>query len=71
MNAIRMKKKLEWTDTMEDKFHQLKQKFAESPVKSYPRYDTSDLFQVTIDWSQQKRVLSHIQNGQEQFTAAH
>lgn len=44
MNAIRMKKKLEWMDIMEHKFHQLKQKVAESLVRSYPKYNIPNVW---------------------------
>ena len=63
-----MQKKLEWTDTMEKK-----QKFAEYPLRSYPRYDVPEPFQVTTDWSQKNivEILSQVLEGQERFIAAH
>ena len=73
MNGIRMQKKLEWTDVMERKFNILKQRFAEYPLRSYPRYDIPEPFQVTTDWSQKNiaGILSQVQEGQERFIAAH
>ena len=73
MNGVRMQKKLEWTDVMEKKFNILKQKFAEYPLRSYPRYDVPEPFQVTTDWSQKNiaGILSQVQEGQERFIAAH
>ena len=52
MNGMRMSKKLEWTEEMDWKFKELKKKFAQMPVRSYPRYDIDDPFRVTTDWSQ-------------------
>ena len=68
-----MQKKLEWTDVMERKFNILKQRFAEYPLRSYPRYDIPEPFQVTTDWSQKNiaGILSQVQEGQERFIAAH
>ena len=37
MNGVRMAKKLEWTEEMNWKFKELKKKFAEMPLRSYPR----------------------------------
>ena len=73
MNGVRMQKTLEWTETMQWKFTELKKRFAESPLRSYPRYDIEDPFIVTTDWSQKNMagVLSQIQEGLERFIAAH
>ena len=73
MNGMRMGKKLEWSPEVDWKFNQLKKKFEEMPLRSYPRYDIDDPFRVTTDWSQKNMagVLSQEQDGVERFIAAH
>ena len=73
MNGIRMGKTFDWTDIMERKFEELKRKFSEYPLRSYPRYDIEEPFIVTTDWSQKNMagILSQKQEGQERFIAAH
>ena len=73
MNGIRMAKTLEWTEEMDWKFKELKKRFSEEPLRSYPRYDIPDPFHVTTDWSKKNMagVLSQIQEGIERFIAAH
>merc|ERR1711895_105322 len=70
MNGVRMAK---WTEEMDWKFKELKKKFAEMPLRSYPRYDVRDPFIVTTDWSQKNMagVLSQVQDGMERLIAAH
>ena len=73
MNGQRMGKQLDWTEEMDWKFKELKKKFAEMPLRSYPRYDIPEPFRVTTDWSQKNMagVLSQVQEGVERFIAAH
>ena len=73
MNGIRMGKTFDWTEEMGWKFKELKKRFSEYPLRSYPRYDIKDPFRVTTDWSQKNMagVLSQVQEGQERFIAAH
>ena len=73
MNGMRMGKNLEWSPEIDWKFNQLKKKFEEMPLRSYPRYDIDDPFRVTTDWSQKNMagVLSQEQDGVERFIAAH
>ena len=47
-----MGKKLEWSPEIDEKFNQLKKRFEEMPLRSYPRYDIDNPFRVTTDWSQ-------------------
>ena len=54
MNAQRREKTVTWTDTMEKKFNELKQKFKESPIRAYPRYGEEEApFEVWPDFSNQ------------------
>ena len=73
MNGMRMGKTFEWSEEMTWKFKELKKKFSEMPLRSYPRYDIDDPFIVTTDWSQKNLagVLSQVQDGMERFIAAH
>ena len=73
MNGMRMEKELKWDDDIQRKFEELKRRFAEAPVRSYPRYDIDEPFIVTTDWSQKNMagILSQVQDGQERFIAAH
>ena len=73
MNGMRMGKKLEWSPEIDKKFNQLKKRFEEMPLRSYPRYDIDNPFRVTTDWSQKNMagVLSQEQDGMERFIAAH
>ena len=58
---------------MDNKFKELKKRFDQMPLRSYPRYDIPEPLQVTTDWSQKNMagVLSQIQEGMERFLAAH
>ena len=73
MNGMRMGKNLEWSDEIDWKFKELKKRFEQMPLRSYPRYDIDEPFRVTTDWSQKNMagVLSQIQEGMERFIAAH
>ena len=69
MNAQRKEKELKWTETMQRDFEILKKKFEERPIRSYPRYDLPDEFQLTTDFSAKAigGVLSQEQGGQERL----
>ena len=71
MNAQRKAKKLEWTAIMEEKFRVLKGKFKSKPIRSYPRYDLEELFELTTDFSAENlgAILSQIQGGKERMIA--
>ena len=71
MNAQRSAKKFEWTEVMETKFKELKAAFLEYPIRSYPRYDIPDKFQLTTDWSKENiaAILSQVQDGSERLIA--
>lgn len=71
MNAQRKAKKLEWTSAMEEKFRILKGKFKCKPIRSYPRYDLAELFELTTDFSAENlgAILSQIQEGKERMIA--
>ena len=73
MNSIRSKKTFEWTDTMEQKFRQLKEKFASAPIRAYPRYGPEEeKFQLALDFSGDNvaAILSQVQDGEERLIAA-
>ena len=38
MNAQYREKTLKWTETMEEKFKELKEKFKIFPIRAYPKY---------------------------------
>ena len=64
MNTQRRKKTLEWTDTMEKKFMELKSRFMEAPLRSYPKYSGNvEPFKVTTDWSADGRGAVLSQSG--------
>ena len=70
MNGQRRKKTLEWTDTMEKKFLELKGRFLQAPIRSYPKYSGNvESFKVTTDWSAEGKgaVLSQVQDGKERL----
>ena len=71
MNAQRSAKKFVWTETMEKNFKKLKKKFEKMPVRSFPRFDVPDKFQISTDWSKENlsAVLSQVQDGQERLIA--
>ena len=69
MNSQRKNKTLTWTDTMTRDFQTLKECFLRKPIRSYPRYDVTEKFQVTTDFSAISigGVLSQVQDGQERY----
>ena len=69
MNSQRREKELKWTETMQRDFEELKKKFNERPIRSYPRYDLPEPFQLTTDFSAKALggVLSQEQEGQERM----
>ena len=71
MNAIRSAKKFEWTPSMEKNFQSLKRKFQEMPIRSFPRFDIPEPFQISSDWSVDNvaAVLSQVQEGKERLIA--
>ena len=68
MNAQKKAKSLEWSDEMEEKFRQLKQKFSEIPFRGYPEYE-GDMFELTTDYSSQNlgAILSQMQGGKSRM----
>ena len=71
MNAQRSSKKFEWTEQMEKNFKKLKKKFQAMPIRSFPRFDIEEPFQMTTDWSRDNvsAILSQVQDGQERLIA--
>ena len=71
MNAIRSAKNFEWTPSMEKNFQTLKRKFQEMPIRSFPRFDIPEPFQISSDWSVDNvaAVLSQVQEGKERLIA--
>ena len=72
MNEQKRATKLTWTPVMEEKFLRLKDEFKKSPVRSYPRYDEKEPFELTVNFSCENvgAVLSQRQDGEERFIAA-
>ena len=59
MNAQRREKTLKWTETMEKKFKELKEKFKKFPIRAYLRNkEDKVLFKVWPYFSSQ--AISHI-----------
>ena len=69
MHAKKKEKVLEWTETMQRDFETLKQEFSKKPIRSYPRYELDEPFQLTTDFSAKALggVLSQVQEGQERL----
>ena len=70
MNQMRNSRKdLTWSEENKAKFEQLKQCFAEQPVRGYPRYDSPEPFILDTDFSSTNMaaVLSQLQDGKEVF----
>ena len=61
----------EWTETMDEKFKKLKQKFAERPIRAFPDYESDQPFQLSVDFSAENlgAMLTQEQNGQERLIA--
>ena len=55
-----------------NEFLQLKEEFKKSPIRSYPRYDDKEPFELTVDFSCDNvaTILSQRQDGEEKFIAA-
>ena len=55
------------TEQMEKNFKKLKKKFQEMPIRSFPRFDIDDPFQISTDWSRDNvsAILSQVQDGKE------
>ena len=73
MNAQRREKTLNWTEVMEEKFKELKEKFRKSPIRAYPRYGEDEApFEVWPDFSNQAigHVLQQRQDGKLRLIAA-
>ena len=59
MNEQRREKTLKWTETMEEKFKELKEKFKKFPIRAYLRYGEDEApFEVWPDFSSQ--ALGHV-----------
>lgn len=69
MNQQRRAKTLEWTPQMSENFKKIKEAFMKRPIRSYPRYDIKEPFEVTTDFSAKAvgAILSQVQNGRERF----
>ena len=73
MNAQRREKMLKWTETMGEKFRELKEKFKKFPIKAYLRYGEDETpFVVWPDFSSQAlgHVLQQRQDGKLRLIAA-
>ena len=73
MSSQRRKKQLEWTDTMEKKFRELKEHFSRQPIRAYPDYgDKAEPFEVWPDFSGMALggVLQQVQDGRRRLIAA-
>ena len=72
MNAQRRAKVLKWTPAMTEKLEKLKSLFLEHPIRSVPRFDDPEPFELTTDFSSTAlgAVLSQKQDGAERLIAA-
>ena len=63
--------KFEWTETMDKKFKEIKQKFAERPIRAFPDYSSPNPFQLSVDFSAENlgAILTQEQDGQEKLIA--
>ena len=54
MNVQSREKMLKWTEVMEEKFKELKEKFKKFPIRAYPRYGEDEApFEIWPDFSNQ------------------
>ena len=73
MNGQRSSKgEIQWTAQMEQCLQDLKSEFRQGRIRSYPRFDISDPFILTTDFSSGAiaAILSQMQEGEEKFLAA-
>ena len=72
MNAEKKKKKLEWTETMAKNLEKLKEAFKTASIRSVPKFDLPEIFQLTTDYSGKaiSAILSQVQDGKERLIAA-
>ena len=72
MNKQRKEKILKWNPQLQEDFENLKTTFTTNPLRSYPRYDLEEPFQVVTDYSSINvaGILSQVQGGEEKFIGA-
>ena len=73
MNTQQSEKTLNWTEIMEKKFRELKEKFKQCPIRAYPRYGEDEApFEVWPDFSATAlgHVLQQRQDGELRLIAA-
>ena len=72
MHAIKKTEKFTWTEEMEQNFKILKDQFTKHPIRSVPKFESREPFQLTTDFSSQaiSAILSQDQQGQERLIAA-
>ena len=72
MNEMKNGAKLTWTEKAAQKFQDLKARFREAPLRSYPRYESEEPFILDTDFSKTNlaAILSQVQDGQEKFIGA-
>ena len=69
MNKQRKERYLTWNPQLQEDFENLKKVFLEDPLRSYPRYDIEEPFQVATDYSSLNiaGVLSQVQGETDAF----
>ena len=69
MNEMKNGANLTWTEKAAQKFQDLKARFREAPLRSYPRYESKEPFILDTDFSKTNlaAILSQVQDGQEKF----
>jgi transposase InsO family protein len=72
MNEMKNGSNLTWNEKVEQKFRDLKTRFREAPLRSYPRYESKEPFILDTDFSKTNlaAILSQVQDGQEKFIGA-
>ena len=72
LNGQRLVKTVTWTPTMGKCLEQLKEEFLKDRIRAYPRWDISDPFILTTDFSSEAiaAIVSQRQDGEEKFIAA-
>ena len=74
MNSIKNKEdQFQWTDVMQKKFEELKDRFRNPPVRGFPQYNSKEPFQLSVDFSKDNLgvILSQVQDGEERLISAH
>ena len=69
LNRIKNAEKFTWNEEIERDFKELKRAFIQGGIETFPNFETGNPFILTMDWSKENivRVLSQVQDGQEQY----